>query len=86
MKKPFFKTKVGGFLKGLVREGLQTVPVIGTFITNFKEDSEENPKGKVNLTKWDIYRLVLGIGAAYLIAKGILTEDQISFIFSMIGI
>lgn len=81
MKKPFKETKVGGLLRGLLREGLQTLPVVGTIVTNFKTDDKNNPKGKVSLSKWDVYRLILGIGIAYLLYRGALTMDQIQFIF-----
>lgn len=86
MKKPFFKTKIGGLLSGLVREGLQIVPGVGTLITVFKEDTPENPKGKMNLAKWDIYRLVLGLVLIFTLAKGILTSEQIEFIMSLVGL
>lgn len=86
MKKPFLKTKIGGLLSGLVREGLQTIPVVGTFVTNFKENTPDNPKGKIKLTKWDIYRLVLGLGISYALYKGLLTQDQIEFIMSFVGL
>ena len=85
MKKPFKDTKVGKLLKGLVRESLQTLPVVGTIVTVFKKDTPESPKGKINLEGWEWYRLVLGIGIGYVLAKGILTEDQITFILSLIG-
>ena len=45
------KIKLGKIVKGLVREGLQTLPVIGTVITNLKTDTPENPKGKLNAIK-----------------------------------
>jgi len=85
MKKPFGKTKVGKLLKGLVREGLQTVPVIGTVVTAFKEDTPESPKGTIKLTSWHYYRIALGLVAGYLMYKGILNSDQIEFILSIIG-
>ena len=47
MKKPFLKTKVGKLLKGLLAEGLQTLPVVGTVVTAFKENTIENPEGAI---------------------------------------
>ena len=76
---------IGKLLKGLVREGLQTLPIVGPIVTSFKTEAKDSPKGEVKLSKWDIYRLVLGFGIAYLITKGILTEEQIAFVWSLIG-
>jgi len=85
-KKPNFKGFVKGLVKGLVREGLQSVPIIGTFVTNWKTNTPQNPQGKIKLGGWDFYRLIIGIGAAFLMAKNILTQEQIHFIWSLIGI
>ena len=86
MKKPKINLKpLVKFLGPIVRETLQTVPVIGTIVTNFKQNKLESPVGTIQLTKWDVYRLLLGFGIAYLIAKGILTEEQIAFVWSLIG-
>ena len=86
MKKKFKETKIFGILSGLVREGLQSIPVVGTIVTNFKEDSKENPKGKINITKWDVYRLLIGVVLAYFMAKGILKVEHIEFLKDFIGI
>lgn len=86
MKKIFKNINVGGILKGLARETLQTLPVVGTIVTNIKTDTKENPKGKVNLDKWDIYRIILGVGAAYLLYKGALDTKQIKFLIEIIGL
>ena len=85
MKKPFGKTLVGGLLKGLVREGLQTVPVLGTFVTAFKENTKESPQGTIKLTPWHYYRIALGIISAVLIAKGILTKEEVEVASMVIG-
>lgn len=85
MKKKFKDTKVGKLLGGLIRESLQTLPVIGTLVTVFKKDTTKSPKGKINLEGWEWYRLVLGIGIGYVLAKSILTPEQITFILSIIG-
>ena len=85
MKKPFKDTKFAKLLGGLVRESLQTLPVVGTIVTVFKKDTPESPKGKIKLEGWEWYRLVLGIGIGYVLAKGILTQEQITFILSLIG-
>lgn len=88
---------IGNFMKPLVRETLQSLPVVGTLVTNFKgnmveEDhdatSEKPPikkSGHIALTKWDVYRLIIGGGVAYLLIKGLLTIQQISFILEFIG-
>ena len=82
------KVKIGEILKGLgkglVRETLQTLPIIGTIVTNFKTETKTSAKGSIQLSKWDIYRLILGLGIAYFLAKGILTEQQIAFIMQYI--
>ena len=80
------KIKLGKIVKGLVREGLQTLPVIGTVITNLKTDTPENPKGKLNLEAWDIYRLVIGLAVGFVLYKGLLNMEQIDFILAFIGI
>ena len=85
MKKPFSKTKIGKILGGLVRESLQTLPVIGTIVTNLKSDTTDNPKGKIKLEGWEWYRLVLGFGIGYVLAKNILTQEQVAFILGLIG-
>ena len=82
--KPINKEKIGNFLKGLIREGLQTLPIVGTLVTNFKSETKDSIKGQIKLSKWDIYRLVLGFGLAYVLAKGILTQDQIAFIMQYV--
>lgn len=86
MKKPKINLKPVVKLFGpLIRETLQSLPVIGTIVTNFKQNKLESPTGTIQLKKWDIYRLILGAGIAYLVTKGILTEEQITFIWSLIG-
>lgn len=82
--KPINKEKIGNFFKGLIREGLQTLPIVGTLVTSFKTETKDSPKGQIKLSKWDIYRLVLGFGLAYVLAKGILTQDQIAFIMQYV--
>lgn len=79
-------SKIGKIASGLVREGLQTVPVVGTIITNLKTDTPDNPAGKIKLSKWDIYRLVIGLVVGYVLYKGILTIEQVQSILSMIGL
>lgn len=79
------KIQLGKMLKGLVRETLQTLPFVGTIITNVKTDTKENPKGKLKLESWDWYRLAIGLIVGFVLFKGILTADQIDFILSLIG-
>ena len=59
---------------------------MGTIITNLKTDTKANPEGKLNLTKWDIYRLVIGLGVGYVLIKGIATIEQIEWILEIVGI
>lgn len=80
------KIKLGSMLKGLFRETLQTIPFVGTIITNIKTDTKDNPKGQIKLSKWDIYRLVLGLVIGYVLYKGILTMEQVEGVMSVIGI
>lgn len=84
--KKLLKTKVGKLISGLVREGLQTLPVVGTVVTAFKEDTKENPQGEIKLSKWHLYRLAIGLIIAFFLSKGILNEDQIELIVGVIGI
>ena len=63
MKIKLPKIDIGGLIKGLVREGLQTLPVIGTLVTNFK--SKDTPKGQIVLSKWDKYRMLIGLVISY---------------------
>jgi len=85
MKKPFGKTLVGGILKGLVGETLQTLPVVGTFVTAFKENTKENPKGTIKLSKWHLYRLAIGLITGYLMYKGV-NQDIIEFVLPILGL
>lgn len=89
MKKKLKDTKFGKFVRTavapLLRETLQTLPVVGTLVTNFKNNTERNPAGQIKLTKWDGYRLVIGLGIGYLLIKGIATMDQITFIIQAMG-
>ena len=43
------KIKLGSMIKGLFRETLQTIPFVGTIVTNIKTDTKDNPKGKIKL-------------------------------------
>ena len=79
------KIKLGSMIKGLFRETLQTIPFIGTIVTNIKTDTKDNPKGQIKLSKWDIYRLVLGLVIGYVLYKGLLTMDQVEGIMKIIG-
>jgi len=85
MKKPFLKTKVGKLLKGLLAEGLQTLPVVGTVVTAFKENTIENPEGAIKLNSWHYYRIAIGLVGGYLMYKGILTTKEIYSIMELIG-
>ena len=79
------KIKLGSMIKGLFRETLQTIPFVGTIVTNIKTDTKDNPKGQIKLSKWDIYRLVLGLVIGYVLYKGLLTMDQVEGIMNIIG-
>lgn len=74
-----------GVSKGFVRETLQSLPFVGTFITSAKIDTKENPKGKINLEGWDYYRLAIGLAVGYVLYKGLLSMEQIDFVLSLIG-
>jgi len=80
------KIKLGSMIKGLFRETLQTIPFVGTIVTNIKTDTKDNPKGQIKLSKWDVYRLVLGLVIGYVLYKGLLTMEQVEGIMSIIGI
>jgi len=83
-KKKFGQTKVGKMLKGLAIEGLQTVPVLGTLVTAFKENTKNNPEGAIKLNQWHIYRMVLGLVIAYLISKGFTTAEDLANVMDVI--
>jgi len=84
MKKPFKETKAFGIIKGLVQDGLQATPVIGTLLTNLKTDTKENPEGKLKLTAWDGYRLLIGAAIVYALHKGV-SKEIIAFVLEAIG-
>jgi len=85
MKKKFKDTKLGKVLLPVLRETIQTLPIVGTIVTNFKSNTPTKPSGKVELSKWDVYRLVVGVGIAYVLIKGLLTQEQVAFILELIG-
>ncbi len=85
MKKPFKETKAFGLIKGLLQDGLQSVPVVGTIVTNLKTDTKENPAGKLKLTAWDGYRLVIGAAIVYALHKGV-SKEIITFVLEAIGL
>lgn len=78
------------FVKGLVKEGLSYVPIIGEKLSN----SYENKIGtgltkvdsKTDRAKSDIGRWIVALVVIGLLAKGILTEEQITFLWNLIGI
>lgn len=74
MKKKLKDTTFGKIVFPIVRETLQSLPVVGTIITNFKTDTPDNPAGKIKLGKWDVYRIILGVGIAYLVMRGVEIE------------
>ena len=86
MKKKFKDTMIGKIVNPILRETLQSLPVVGTIVTNFKTNTAENPTGKIKLTKWDGYRILLGCLIALALAKGFLTPEQITFILSFLGL
>lgn len=85
----FQRIKDGKFIKKfvgpLIRESLQTLPIVGTLVTNFKQNEVEAPTGTIKMTRWDWYRLLIGVGIAILITKGIMTQEQVAFVMQVIG-
>ena len=79
------KLNIKGLIKGLVREGLQAIPVVGTFVTNWKTNSPDSPEGKLKLGKWDFYRIIIGAGAAYALTQGVLTIKELRFVMDFMG-
>lgn len=79
------KLNIKGFLKGLVREGLQAVPVVGTLVTNWKSNTTENPQGKIKMGRWDIYRIIIGIGITYILSAQLLNMRQVRFLLEFMG-
>jgi hypothetical protein len=63
---------------------VQTLPVVGTFVTAFKEDTKENPKGAIIMNKWHYYRLAIGVIAGYLMFRGV-DSEIINFVLNIIG-
>jgi hypothetical protein len=80
MKKKFKDTKFAKIAGGIIREGLQTLPIVGTVVTNMKENTPENPEGKIKLGRNEWFRIVLGVGLAYLIYKGLLTIEFLDLV------
>jgi len=80
------KINIKGLVKGLLGDVLQSVPVLGTIVTNFKTDSIDNPKGKIKIGRSEVVRLIIGVGVAYVLYKGMLTIGQLREILSMIGL
>ncbi len=79
--KPIFK-----FFAPLVRETLQTLPVIGTLVTNLKANTLDSPSGTHPKPKgWDIYRMIIGLGIGYVLVKGLATVPQIIAIVKVIS-
>ena len=73
-------------INGLIREGLQTLPIVGTIITNMKTVTKESPDCKIKLQGWDFYRLIIGVGVGYVLMKGLLTVKELGFVLDAIGI
>jgi len=94
MKKPFKETKIGKLInskvgkvvQGLVINGLQAVPVVGTLVTNIKTNTAESPAGKMNIGKSEIYRIAIGLLVALALHGDLFTPDQLHFIFSIVGL
>jgi len=82
LNKFFKETTVGKGIAGLA----QSAPIVGTLVTNFKEDTKENPAGSLKLGKPELWRIVLGLVIAGLIAKGVLTQEQIDFVMGIMGL
>ena len=86
-KKKWKETKIGKLVNGLFREGLQTLPVVGTVVSVFKKDTNTSPKGKITGFELpEIYRILIGIGVGYVLVKGLLTINEIQFILELINL
>ena len=79
-------SKVGKFAISVAGNALQTVPVVGTLVTNFKENTKESPTGTLKLKGWEYFRIALGLVIGYVIYKGILTLDQVEAIKEVIEV
>jgi hypothetical protein len=76
MKKGRLKRVLGG----LIRETAQSLPIVGTVITNWKENEVDNPKGQINLRSNDWYRILIGVGIAYLVYKGFVSLEFVEVV------
>jgi len=85
MRKLWTKIKASKLGK-LIGNTLQTLPIVGTVVTNNKEDTPENPKGQLNLRGWDWYRIILGLGVGYVLYKGLLNMDELKGILELVGL
>jgi hypothetical protein len=74
------KGRLKRVLGGLIRETAQSLPIVGTVITNWKENEVDNPKGQVNLRSNDWYRILIGIGVAYLVYKGVVSLEFVEVV------
>ena len=89
MKKPFKQTRLFKFMKSLVKNTLQTTPIVGTVITAADESKPtSSPKG-IDLNKWHYFRIALGVIVAYAMYKGVVDTDfvdTITGVFTSIGL
>lgn len=86
MKKKFKDTVVGKLATTLIGSALQSIPVVGTIVTNFKENTPQNPKGQLLIGWSELIRIVIGCGLAYLMFKGIISETEAEVAKTVIGI
>ncbi len=87
-KKKFKDTKFGKMIMGLVSDGLQSLPVVGTIVTAFKSETIDSPKGKINLGKSEYIRLAIGLIIAILLYYGTINETflaKITTAFEWVG-
>lgn len=63
VRKPFKDTKFWKFTKGVILDTAELLPVVGPIAKSIKENTPQNPKGQVRLSKGKWYKILVGLGA-----------------------
>lgn len=85
-KKKFKDTRFAKFFGGLIRNAAQTVPVLGTLVTahDTARIDPSNENSKMKLTGWHWLRIGLGLVIGWLLYKGIINQETIDQINTII--
>lgn len=81
-KKPLTHTKFFKVLKSVVRGAVDDAPVIGPIVNNLLEDSQENPKGKIDIAR--LIAQVATLGLIYLYVSNKLSDEQLNYLVNLL--